>query len=237
MNSTNPPLPSRFDVGYPCILKRGLIPVIIRETRGQKRWLVECLDQESGEAKGIYLEVASQQLRKSKTTDDHPTLRRADSSSKSSLGVDDIHQEQDEANGSSTQVQLDTSDDAIETSLMEPDEESSQVSSGDVNSNPAGTPARRPIRRAAVRALGALFTSPFRNQEKSDSPLNSPNEVDDTSFVAVPDEFERQSSGSFSGSSLEVSAFDAPAVSIISVWSGTGRLLTPGSEMIVLGSG
>jgi hypothetical protein len=118
MNSTNPPLPSRFDVGYPCFLKRGSIPVIIlQETRGQLRWLVEFGDEESGEPKGIEQEVTSQQLQKSKETDDHPTLRRADSSSKSSLGVHDIRQEQDEANRSSAQVQLDESDDAIDTSL------------------------------------------------------------------------------------------------------------------------
>jgi hypothetical protein len=190
MDSTNPPLPSRFDVGYPCFLKRGSIPVIIRETRGRLRWLVEFVDEESGEPKGIKQEVISQQLRKSKETDDHPTLRRADSSSNSSLGVDDIRQEQDEANGSSTQVRLDESDDIIEIFLMEPDEESSQASSGAGNCNPAGTPAiKRPIQRAAVRVLGALFASPVWNQANRDSPSNSSNEVNDTSFVAVPDEF------------------------------------------------
>jgi hypothetical protein len=174
MNSTNPPLPSRFDVGYPCFLKRGSIPIIIRETRGRSRWLVEFLDEESGKPKGIHQEVTSQQLRKSKETDDHPTLRQADSSSKSSLGVDDIREEQDEANGSPTQVRLDESDDIIETSLMEPHEESSQASRGTGSSSPAGTPARkRPIRRAAVRLLGALFASPVPNQEDRDSPLNS----------------------------------------------------------------
>jgi hypothetical protein len=92
-------------------------------------------------------------------------LRQADSSSKSSLGVDDIREEQDEANGSTTQVPLDESDDAIETSLMEPDEESSQASPGTGSSNPAGMPARkRPIQRAAVRVLRALFASPVPNR-------------------------------------------------------------------------
>jgi hypothetical protein len=191
------------------------MPVIIRETRGRLRWLVEFVDEESGEPKGIQQEATSQQLRKAKKTDDHPTLRRVDSSSKSSLGVDDIREEQDEANGSSTQVRLDESEDAIETYLTEPDEESSQASSGAGSFNPAGTPARtRRTQRRAVRVLGALFASPFRNQENKDSPSNSSNyEVNDTSFVAVPDKFERQSSGSLSGSSLEASsASDAPAV-------------------------
>ncbi len=63
MNSTNPPLPSWFDVGYPCFLKKGSIPIIIRETRGRSRRLVEFLDEESGEPKGIHQEVTSQQLR------------------------------------------------------------------------------------------------------------------------------------------------------------------------------
>jgi hypothetical protein len=108
--------------------------------------LVKFVDEESGEPRGIEQEVTLQQLRKSKETDDHPTLRQADSSSKSSLGVDDIREEQDEANGSSTQVWLDESNHVIETSLTEPHEELSQASPGTGTSNPAGMPARkRPI--------------------------------------------------------------------------------------------
>jgi hypothetical protein len=42
--------------------------------------------------------------------------------------------------------------------------------------------------------------------------LNSSDEVNDTSFVAVADEFEQQSSGSSLGSSFEASVSDAPAV-------------------------
>ena len=116
--------PVRFGVGTACIVKRGKLPALIIDAMGEKRWKVELLDEETGKLTGSTLELKSQQLRNAKTADNHPLLR-ADSSSETSIAVDEIRQPESGVNNNSlTQVRLQDSIEGVELTLVQ---ESQQV--------------------------------------------------------------------------------------------------------------
>jgi hypothetical protein len=179
--------PVRFCVGAACIIKTGKIPARIIETLGEKRWRVELLDEETGESTGSTLERKSQQLRKAKPEDKHPLLR-ADSSSETSIAVDEIRQPESGVNNNSlTQVRLQDSIEGVELTLVQ---ESQQVLANSLFTgdpviqelendpepgtqeleNNEGHPvihqnAPRRLGRVA-RATVALLASPFKRRSK-----------------------------------------------------------------------
>ena len=162
---------TRFGVGSSCIHKRGNIPALITKTLGEKKWLVELLDNETGETTSTK-EVTSQQLRRPKAEDNHPLLR-AES--------DELcQQEESNNNNSSThQVRLQDSIEGIELSLAQ---ESQQELENHQDREPIiHQSAHRPLSRMA-RAAAALLASPFNRRSSSKSSGGSPSVSSTSSF-------------------------------------------------------
>jgi hypothetical protein len=167
---------TRLGVGAPCIHKKGAIPARIIRTLGEKKWLVELLDDKTGKPTGLTKEVKSQMLRRPKPEDNHPLLR-ADSSSETSIAVDEVRQPQSNANSSLTQVRLQESIEGVELTLVQ---ESQQVlennpftgeSGIQESENNEGQPVihqntNRQLSKVA-RATVALLASPFKRRSLS----------------------------------------------------------------------
>jgi hypothetical protein len=168
---------TRLGVGAPCIHKKGSIPARIIKTLGEKKWLVELLDDKTGKPTGLTKEVKSQMLRRPKPEDNHPLLQ-ADSSSETSIAVDEVRQPESNANNSFTQVRLQDSIEGVELTLVQ---ESQQVlentnpftgeSGIQESENNEGQPVihqntHRRLSKVA-RATVALLASPFKRRSLS----------------------------------------------------------------------
>lgn len=69
-------LPKRFASNFPCFLNKKWvkIPVLIRSAQGSKSWLIEYIDDRSGQPNGVTKIVSSQMLRMCKPSESHPLI-------------------------------------------------------------------------------------------------------------------------------------------------------------------
>jgi hypothetical protein len=163
---------TRFGVGSPCIHKKGNIPALITKTLGEKKWLVELLDDETGDTTTTK-EVTSQQLRRPKAGDNHPLLQEEDKESNTQNSS--THQVLLRDSISTHQVRLQDSVEGVELSLAQepqqelendPEPELENVSVPETQEL-ENNRDREPVIHQMARAAVALLASPFRGRRAS----------------------------------------------------------------------